>query len=57
MQAIFFAHGPFAKSLKDAARKRNSAKRKWVSTEPHIMESELLRCILEMNADDRFFKS
>ena len=41
MQAVFFAHGPFAKSIKATARRRDgTVKRGWVSTEPHVMESE-----------------
>lgn len=40
MQAIFFAHGPFAKSLKDAtAQSGFSSRRGWLSTEPHVMHS------------------
>ena len=41
MQAVFFAHGPFAKSIKATSRRRDgTVKRGWVSTEPHVMESE-----------------
>jgi hypothetical protein len=44
MQAIFFAHGPFAEQIKSVAGSRKAEMgveaRGWVSTNPHVLESE-----------------
>ncbi|GFZ43401.1 hypothetical protein JCM24511_01121 [Saitozyma sp. JCM 24511] len=43
MQAIFFAHGPFAEQIKSVAGSRKAEMgveaRGWVSTNPHVLES------------------
>lgn len=43
MQAIFLAHGPFARQLKLVARAqevKRETKRGWISLDPPVMESE-----------------